>query len=216
MLSCKCNACKATFNLSPYDGSFFYFKNTYFCKECFIANRTKKRAKGRWKEEEIEQKLQEYEGTTKAHVKELTDKDDFYTYLNEHYAPTYVPRHFYMRMASVFDGTFKGLNVPIPAGDLLDMLQQKAIKLDKMAIKKWGSKQPEPMQRIVYDIAVVMAKYDRYLAWKATQAMETQEAIQNAEERKQTSSFIPVAKPVTKQENDSKLDIASIIDDLLN
>ena len=117
-------------------------------------------------------------------------------------------------MASIFDGTYKGLKVPVPPEDLLDMLQQKQSYLEKQAIKKWGDNPPEPMSRINYDIAIVISRYDRYLAWRNEKEAE-QKAL---EQQMQMQCKVVVQVPVVRQQskNNTEIDISKLIDELFD
>lgn len=215
--SFKCNSCKAVLNASPYDGSFVFYDGKYWCVDCLVTKRTSpKTKKDKWLPEEVNAKIETLKKETEVHLHSIVSKDSFYEYLDQYYAPSFVPKRFYEKMASIFDGSYKGLKVPIPPEDLLDMLQQKQSYLEKQAIKKWGDNPPDPISRINYDIAVVISRYDRYLAWKQKNEIETIQAKQQAEEREQSVQYVYHAPQTAPQAVNNELDIGSILEDLFD
>lgn len=204
-------------NASPYDGSFVYYEGQYWCIDCLIQKRTSSRTKkDKWQSEEADSKIASLRIETEVHLHSLISKDALYDYIDQYYAPSFVPTRFYEKMASIFDGTYKGLKVPIPPEDLLDMLQRKVGFLEKQAVKKWGNTPPEPMSRINYDLAIVINKYDSYLAWKKKSEIESAQAKQHAEEREQSVQYVYVPTPHAQQQDSSQVDIGSILDDLFD
>lgn len=88
-----------------------------------------------------------------------------------------IPKSFYIKLDSVYKGTYKGLTQPVPPEDLFDMWTQKIDFLDKT--NAWNAqhgKDIEGVARLNYDLAVILAKYDSYLKWKQKAALLEQKA----------------------------------------
>lgn len=216
MCDSKCKICKAMLSVSPYDGSFVIYEGGYYCSSCLFEKRTNSRTrKDRWPKEEADAKLAALKKATEDYFHFQETKEKLFEYIEQTYTPSYLAPAFYEKMNSIFDGTLKGLRIPIPPEDILDMFQRQQSKLDKQAIKKWGSAQPVPSVRINYDLAILLNKYDKYLDWKRAKEIETQEAVQNAEERSSTEQYVYIAPQVQHQVSD-EVNIASILDDLFD
>lgn len=216
MLALKCCVCKETFQTSPYTGEIVQYDGKYWCVPCLVKKRTDPRTrKDKWLPllNEDDRKIAELREKTRALLDNQTAKDSLYTYLEEHYNVSFFPKYFFIKMTSIFDGSFKGLTQPIPASDLLDMFQQRQFKLDKDAAKRWGSNQPEPIGRINYDLAVLMGKYGSYLMWKKSKEAEQKEVEKQIANNKLYSDAF-VSAPIKKEKQ--KESLADIIDDLFD
>lgn len=85
-------------------------------------------------------------------------------------------------MKRIYDGTYKNITSPIPAEHLLDMWKRKQKTLDKIYyVNKSKGRNFTSEQRIKYDIAVLVSKYDSYLKWKQEQKII---AVDNAKSEK--------------------------------
>ena len=210
----SCDTCKAKWSASPYNGSFVIYEGKHYCVTCLMSKRTNPRTrKDKWNSNEAPAKMAELLEKTKEHYEFLRQKEELFDYIDEYYSPSYIPSSFYAKLDGIFSGTQMGVKRPVPPEHLLDMLQRKANYLEKQAIKKWGSNPPEPMNRLNYDLAIVLSKYDGYLSWLEKQRIDTETAIAAAQERETASQYVYVKpQPKTKEE----VDIGSIIDDLFD
>ena len=96
----------------------------------------------------------------KSVIKITDGKDELITWVQEHYDITTIPSFFFLKLASIVNGTYKGLREPITYHELLDMLQRKKRQLDiKLASKKFDNN----LGRLNYDLAVVINQYDSYI-----------------------------------------------------
>lgn len=107
-------------------------------------------------------------------------KDDIYRLIQDNYM-SMVPQSVFVRLDSIYDGTYKGMSIPIPPADLLDMWQQKLPYLNKVRQKNITlGKEMTPVQRLAYDLAILINKYQSYLEWKNKQKVFEEEVTQNA------------------------------------
>ena len=77
-----------------------------------------------------------------------------------------MPKAFFVRLDSVYKGTYRGLAQPIPPEHLLDMWQQKINYLDKVAEQnRKKGKEVDGLSRLNYDLAILVSRYPAYLTW---------------------------------------------------
>ena len=92
-----------------------------------------------------------------------------------------LPKHFYIHIAKIKKGEYKGQNRPIPLTDLLDMWQRLMPKLDKIYLNNCShGKIIEGYARISYDLSIVLSKYSSYLAWKMEQEAKSKLKQENS------------------------------------
>lgn len=119
-------------------------------------------------------------------------------------------------MDSVYKGTYKNLNRPVPPEDLLDMWKQKRNYLDKVAEqnRKKGT-EITGVNRVNYDLAILLSKYDAYLDWKEKQQIAIAE-INNSKKRCiEKIEYTDVVRPINvKQNTNTTIDINSILDEI--
>ena len=118
-------------------------------------------------------------------------------------------------MDSVYKGTYKNLNKPVPPEDLLDMWRQKKNYLEKVSEqnRKKGT-EIDGINRVNYDLAILLSKYDSYLKWKEQQKI----AVAEIEEQKKRSiekiEFKDVVRPQRATKNTESVDINSMLDEI--
>ena len=138
-----------------------------------------------------------------------------YEFLFEMYGITFLPDYFFIKMASVYNGTMKNLNRPVPAEDLLDMWKQKQSYLNKVAEnnRKKGN-EITGVGRINYDLAILLSRYDSYLEWKTKQEVVVAELNESKKRSIENVEYTDVARPKNKTINNKKIDINSMIDEI--
>lgn len=230
----KCNICKKSIDISESSSDDYFFKQngkgrTFFHSQCYMEQQTHRKRKPLTEEEcafcisqiksenEI-QKLEEKKSQKKNFV-----KDQLYNFLSDMYDISFFPKFFYIKMDSVYKGEYKGLKKPIPPEHLLDMWEQKKSYLIKVYERnRTHGKEIDGLQRVYYDLAILLSKYDSYLKWKDKQ--ETVQLDKNERER-QAVDFVNqqmVSKNIQnnkvvnniKNINDKNIDINSILDDI--
>lgn len=108
--------------------------------------------------------------------RQLTD------WLLKAYDVSSIPARFYQKLAAVYDGSYTGLAQPIPAEHLFDMWQQKKQYLDKVAARNaQKGNRMQSVQRLSYDLAILLSRYKDYLAWKQKQENAARHSAQPAE-----------------------------------
>lgn len=114
-----------------------------------------------------------------------------------------------MQLAKIPKGTYKGQGKPIPFDDLLDMWERKMPYLNKTYQRNCDKgKRIDGIARIMYDLAILMSKYDSYLEWKSMN--ETQKTAEIAVARTEKIDY----KNVTNIEENKNNDVNDILDDI--
>lgn len=196
----KCAHCKGDVIISlPYSGESIKKASKWYHTDCF---KETLKPKSRINVESLIEK-------TKPLVEEAYWKHWIYNLLVSHYRCAYVPDYIFVKLQSIYEGTHKGLAIPIPPEDLADMFNQQMDYLDKLAAAKGINGIP----RFNYDLKVLMNKYDSYRNWKAQKNAEIQEQIEAAKESKKSIGYRYDYIPTY---NNNQNNISDILDDILD
>lgn len=132
-------------------------------------------------------------------------------FIYKEYNVTFLPKYFFINLDKIYKGEYKNLKEPVPVEDLFDMWQKKMDYLNKTYIyNKEHGKEMQGVQRINYDLAILLSKYDSYKRWK-----EKQKAIQKQEQEfKKQQVFVNIAKIQVRPKISDSDDISSIIDEI--
>jgi hypothetical protein len=141
------------------------------------------------------------------------NRNILFDYLQNKYSITKMPKQLFIKLSNIFNGKLQGLNKPIPPEHMYDMWQRKSSYLDKVhASNIIKGKKMEGYIRLNYDLAIIISKYDDYLAWLDRQkslAVDNEKLKENVEVTKVL--YKQNIQP-SKQDNN---DIADIIDELI-
>ena len=132
-------------------------------------------------------------------------------FIYKEYNVTFLPKYFFINLDKIYKGEYKNLKEPVPVEDLFDMWQKKMDYLNKTyTYNKEHGKDMQGVQRINYDLAILLSKYDSYKRWK-----EKQKAIQKQEQEfKKQQVFVNMAKIQVRPKISDSDDISSIIDEI--
>lgn len=142
-----------------------------------------------------------------------TDRINFENYIKFIYN-TDLPKVLYIKLSKIVNGTYKGLKQGISYEDLLYMFKSKQQLLDKtyqQNIAK-GMEFKNSIDRLNYDIAIIINKYDSYKKWKEKQRI-IQSEINNQIKKDKEEIKIDYSKINNKNENDD-VNIIDILDDI--
>lgn len=171
----KCGCCGEYLYITKnnIDNVIYYDKKTYHSR-CFtnlcqdrICNGRSNVSK-RW--EQIYKNLETIKKDTYSHYELMIECDDIFNFIKDFYGLTVVSSTIWTKLDSIYNGTFKGMSIGIPPSDLLDMWKRKADMLNNIAKQnetKGTYLQPE--NRVIYDLSILVNKYDSYLRWKEKQ-----------------------------------------------
>lgn len=227
----KCNACKKLIDISEMSSDDYFFRiygktKQYFHSECYIEQQMNRKRNPMTREECLtyisERKSENVEQNIEKKKEQKINavKDQLYDFIADMYDISFFPTFFYIKMNTVYKGTYKGLKKSVPPEDLLDMWEQKKNYLLKVYERnRTQGKEMEGLQRVYYDLAILLSKYDSYLNWKDKQKI-AQSDIRERENR--TNDFISQKiisqnkpnNPNSHTVGNKEIDINSILDDI--
>ena len=214
----KCSICKEPIYINDTNEDFFItLKNetkSYTHTNCYIEKQTTKKRSPKTVEE-CQEYIEQCRQNTKVIEKKKSTKNELYEFLFDMYDISYFPQYFYIKMDSVYKGTMKNLNKPVPPEDLLDMWKQKRNYLDKVAEqnRKKGN-EISGVNRVNYDLAILLSKYDSYLKWKEQQKIAIAELDESKKRSIEKIEYTDVVRPKRAGTSNNKVDINSMLDEI--
>ena len=227
----KCNICKKLIDISESSSDDYFFKQTgkvrtFFHSRCYIEQQTHRKRKPLTEEEcafyisQIKTENEILKSEEKKTQEKRLVKDQLYNFISDMYDISFFPKFFYIKMDSVYKGEYKGLKKPVPPEHLLDMWEQKKSYLLKVYDRnRTHGKEIDGLQRVYYDLAILLSKYDSYLSWKDKQEnvhinrIERERNAVDFNNQKIVSQNIPNNNKV-KNNVENNIDINSILDDI--
>lgn len=213
----KCSCCGDYFYISNknINDAIYYDKKTYH-SSCFI-NMCKKRAL--MKNEKVSRKwkwvlnhLESIKQKSYEHLQVAVVKEDVFNFIKDAYDVTIIPTTVWEKLGNIYNGTFKGMSFGIPPEHLLDMWKRKIDMLNGIAstnVQK--GKCVNVDQRIIYDLSVLVNKYDGYLKWKEKQKIIEAEKGLEKSENIIGKSVGYISNKIEKSKSD---DITDLVDDI--
>lgn len=214
----KCSICKEPIYINDINEDFFITsKNevrSYTHTNCYIQKQTTKKRSPKTIEE-CQEYIEQCKQNNKAIEKKKSIKNELYEFLFDMYDISYFPQYFYVKMDSIYKGTMKNLSKPVPPEDLLDMWKQKKNYLDKVAEqnRKKGN-EIFGVNRVNYDLAILLSKYDSYLKWKEQQKIAIAELGEIKKRDVEKIEYTDVTRPKRVGTTDNKVDINSMLDEI--
>lgn len=222
----KCARCGNNFDI--FDNDFIKEKNRFYEVNCYKERQLFKgveveaieeaieiflkqtRLEREEKETELLAKAENSLSSKKKEINRAEFKELFIEYLKETYGLLELPKTLYTKIAQINSGNFKDFKIAIPYEDLLDMFKRKQSYLNKVYMNNVSKgKEMTPVQRISYDISVIVNKYEDYLKWKNKQKMLENDYSKVDEVKVDYTKFKNTTKNVKNE-----TDILSILDDL--
>jgi hypothetical protein len=200
----KCKHCKELIVLEDYD--FILQKDTYFHCDCFVRSLVEKK-KGGVSEEEAKEIAAGLKEESIKNTKELIIRNKLCKWLQRTYDIVFLPTYFFVKMDSVYNGTYKNLSEGVCAEDLYDMWQRKIDYLNKTA--EWKNSRGEKMEglnRLWYDLAILMSKVGSYKKWKEEcKVIENQNKVINTPENINFNLINNITSRVIEHENEETI-----------
>lgn len=216
-----CQECKEKIHLTR--GSYeniLFFDNNYYHKSCFIPmcerKAKNKRSSPKWKE--ALDHIDELELKAKENIDYAFEKDDVYRFILSFYDTEVVGSRVFDKLDAIYSGELEGLYTPIPPSDLYDMWVRKKDYLIKLRSKNTvKGKKFSTEQKIMYDLSVLVNKYDSYRKWKEQQKIleqQTETNTQILQDMNLHSSFYNPNK--NNKNNNDEDDIDSLLDEIFD
>ena len=179
-------------------GSIFHYKDGtktnqgIYHKKCLVGFLRKKKYKNvDIADESIFEEIEDKVKDSDLEIYNLVCKNHLYKYLMSHYDVVMFSSGIYTKMEQIFTGEWRNMSKPIPPHHLLEMFERQAKYLDGIYHKE----RLNGVQRIQYDLAVLIAKYNGFLDWKE----KAKEQIESAQ------SFVDDKKPDIKIINSANI-----------
>lgn len=225
----KCGCCgePITITENNINDAIYYDKKTYH-RDCFI-NMCKKRST--MKRKEVAQKwnsvlnnLNQIQSASNKSLYASIVKKKVICFIAENYDLTVISSKIYQRLNDIYNGSFKNMIHGIPPDHLLDMWKKKMSMLNQIALNNMSKgKFIDSENRVVYDLAILVNKYDSYKKWLERQkVIEAENNALNEEDIVNKSiDYIPQNMPsISKQNSLNNIDevnsddISDLVDDI--
>ena len=106
-------------------------------------------------------------------IQRIRDESDFNSYIKETYNLNLLSTEIWKRLDSVYKGTYKNLDKPIPVEHLSYMWKEKQNTLNKIYRNNISKgKDFSNEGRVLYDLAVIVKQYDKFLEWLDKQRLK--------------------------------------------
>lgn len=214
----KCKACPQPIEIDINNiSNVVFYKTSYYHKTCFcdLATKRAESKKGKYADWQYAlDNLLELEIDAKNRLEYPFIKDSFNEYLLKNYNVVAVPDRLWEVAATLEKGTYKRKKCkPVPIKTLYEAWQWGQHKLNKInSQNKMNHKGPNSdADRILYDLAILVAKIPNYLAHKAKM-----EALQAEVKKTTQTSRIDYDNihQVKVESNNYFDDISSLLDEM--
>lgn len=192
----KCGGCSETIEISRSDVSgVIFYKKKYYHLKCFCGiaekrSRAKRSSAAEWKD--ALDGIVELESDTKKILESAWAKDDLNEWLLDHYNITSVPSRLWQMLADLERGIYKGKkSKSVSMETMFNVWKWGQRKLDEIAIKNKNNHlgPQNDMDRLMYDLAILVNKLPLYLKKKETSADNEIRIKETKEKAAKTSLF---------------------------
>lgn len=214
----KCHECKQEIdlftedlsNLIRYDNKNYH--NGCFCKMCERKSKKKNTTQKKWL------------GCLK-HIKDIQDESNKYyinifyrkkleKFLKEEYDLVLIPSNFFVRLSQINNGSYKNIGVCISNKDIYDMWQMKIKKFNEIAHwKKSQGQHIDSTERLIYDLAILVNKYNSFVEWKNKQKIL--EMAEKTKEKEHHADEI-LTNVIVKSSYKEGGDISNLVDEIFS
>lgn len=184
----KCTKCKKTieFDLDNISGIVRY-NNFFYHSDCFVEycqGRAAESSSPVW--QRYIDDMSKFENAAKEKINYKKNKDDFNCYLLNHYDVAAVPDRFWTVIAELENGKYKNKKCnPVPIKTLFDAWKWGQVKLDGVNRRNKASNNgpKNDVERIPYDLAILVKHIPDYIKYKAKCDAEEAERIAKEKEK---------------------------------
>lgn len=193
------------------------YGNAYYHSECFITwcKEGIKHFKNNQKYKDMLSNIDAYKEDAYKHLVDRIDNDDLFNFIMDRYGVKTLDKYIYIKLNRIFNGTLEGIREGgIPKEHFLDMWKRKSHQLDKIHQNNIvKGKKMNTTQTIMYDISVLINKYDSYLQWLE------REKILKAENDFNNSSTEMLTRGIRNRKENNIVrdnDISSLVNDIFD
>ena len=218
----KCDCCELEIPINQQTiGELIYFDKKTYHKDCFANLCRQKITNQKCKSDKWENALNnitELRINTIEHFKPLIIKDAVYRIILSIYNPSFIPNKVWIKLDAIYNGKLNGMTRPIPPKHLMDMWQRQSKKLLEIHKKmEQSGNEMDTVGMIMYDLSVLVNKYDSYLKWLEKQRIIEMER-RNAE--MYNASIKQIVDPniikMSQDHNADDTDIAALVDEIFD
>lgn len=234
----KCTCCGEDIIINSVNDPLIYYDSKFYHVECFD-NVCESKSTKKWKTaslyrndyiDEAKEKikilfskknanlnnLDEYANAAKGEIQKIWDESDMNYFLIETYNIHTIGNIYTKYLAPIYTGTYyKSPGVTIPPRVLLDMWKRKLTYLSKAREKKIRSgADMNGMQKVAYDFAIVISKYDSYLEWKEQQQVLESKQIDIQKNILKNVDLQNVGKQINKNKENNREDIDILLEEM--
>lgn len=178
----KCFACKEFICLEDEwndENKIIHYTKGVYHRECLKKEMLKsKRVKKT--EDEVELEIDRLVKDSDLLLYGVVVKNHLYKYLYDSYSIVLLPNYIFVKLEEIFKGEYKNMSKKIPPEDILEMFERQQKFLDGIYHKE----SLNGVQRINYDLAVLIAKYPKFLDWKARESKDDSQIVAMVEKKK--------------------------------
>ena len=193
------------------------YGNAYYHSECFISwcKEGISHFKKNQKYKDALSNIELYKEEAYKRLANRIENDELYDFIMDKYDVKTLDTYVYIKLTRIFNGTLEGIREGgIPKEHFFDMWKRKSHQLDKIHQKNIvKGKNMTPTQTIMYDISVLINKYDSYLKW-----LEREKIIQAEAGYNNQSTPLLTREIRSKRENNivGKDDISMLVNDIFD
>ena len=194
-------------NIVLYDGKYYH-------TQCFIEMCNKKLIKRKNKKlSDALNNIQLLENNAKNATEDYFARDDVYRFIVNTYDIAVIPSYIWIKLNKIYSGELDGMTVGISPFYLYDMWKRQISNLNKIHDhNKTKGKNMDKVQRLNYDMSVLVNKYDSYLSWLEQQKILERETVKNKQKKVEQIDYQKLSNMNHIEE--SKDDIDTLLDEL--
>lgn len=146
-------------------------------------------------------------------IEKIKQESMLNSFLKDKYNLNLISSNVWRRLNSIYKGTYKNLEKPIPANHLLDMWKRRQKKLDRIYKNNiLKGKELNGENLLIYDLAIIVNEYDSYLNWLTKQKLLEEDDIKS--DRNDFSSFNRTTQNLIKNKKTIQNDLPIEVDEL--
>lgn len=196
------------------------YNNKFYHYDCFVSKLVSKNKDPNSKEKAIIKADELYENSRES-IQIKLDRDKLSYWLYDNYNLNTLPNSFFTKISEINSGTFYRIKDGISYYDLLQIFIKMKSHLDKIHGKRERKSQHmSAIDRVHYDLGIVLNNYDKYLEWKSKQKAENTEKQELLEEIKTKNELKENNTQIRKQHkhndlnDDCSINIANLLDEV--
>lgn len=217
-LTRKCHYCEKEINIEKDIHEIICYGGAYYHSKCFVEYCNDRLSRKRCKKKKWENALNSMDELQNEAYQKLSrsiTKHNIFLFIIQNYDVTRLQTTFYQKLSDVYSGKFKGMDGVhgIPPDHLLDMWKKQMKKLNKIYNNNVAhGREMTPEERLNYDLAVLVNKYDSYLRWLRRQEIIQSEMKKKAQE--ESKNRIRIDRFIVRKEKENEKDMSALADEI--